>query len=364
MRKYIPFILLILAAASCKKESDNIVWQRTAGEGSAFFIGATADSGFIGCGRLSGNPYLVKFGSGRDIELEYYSQENGLFSSAWYDTSGIVAAGSKAGKMLLTRIDPAGTILWDTTITSDFYLDITSLVYEGNGSFLAVGSASPDSADVIYTGILFVRFDTAGQISYTMETTDFETGFTAAGKAIEDGSGNIYLPLTRKSGSLKPKAAIAKYNRNIQKLWETDLYNNTGFRAGCYAATTDAAGNVFVTGVTEASNMSGTLTNSYVASVSRLGEVQWKKYLENSNTGSSIILNGSGNVLMLNKNCFILRILNSADGSDDGIARMFAECDSYTTDAFGLDMDLRHDGTVLVAGTKAGNFWIAIKSVQ
>ena len=364
MKKLIPLSLLILLFFSCKKEGDNIIWERSIGQGNAFFIGLAQDSGILSCGMLSGNPYLVKFNKGRNFEVDYASGREGLFSSAWSDTSGFIAAGSSDGNMLITRIDRTGSMVWDTTITAGFYLDISSLVYEGSGIFLAVGSASPDSSDNGDTGILFVRFDITGQITKKMETTSTETGFVAANNASEDGSGNIYLPLTRKNGSLKPKATIAKYNKSIQKLWETELYNNPGFTAACYDAVPDGSGNVYVTGRMEASNMSGTLNNSYLVCLTRLGEVSWKKYLENSNSGSSVLLSESGGVIMLNRNCFIFRKANKNDGSDAGIIRMFSACDSYTTDAFGTDMDLNYDGNLLVAGSKGGNFYIALKSSQ
>ncbi|MCK7534771.1 MAG: hypothetical protein MZV63_29105 [Marinilabiliales bacterium] len=93
---------------------------------------------------------------------------------------------------------------------------------------------------------------------------------------------------------MKPKASVAKYNSNIQKLWETDLYNNPDFTAGCYDAIPDASGNVYVTGRMEAANASGTLNNSYLASLTRLGVINWKKYIENSNSGSALQLNATG----------------------------------------------------------------------
>jgi len=364
MKRLIPFFLIVFLFSSCNKEDDNIIWEKSMGPGNAFFIESAADSGIIACGQLSGAPYIVKFDIGKNKGPDYTSDRVGLFSSAWWDTSGFVAAGSSTGKMLLARIDRNGQKIWDTTLIAGFYLDITSLIDEGDGNFLAVGSASPDSAYNGDTGIMFVRFDTTGEIITKIETTADENGFVSASNASEDAGGNIYLPLTRKLGSLKPKASVAKYNRNIQKLWETDLYNNPNFTAGCYDAVPDASGNVFVTGRMEAANESGTLNNSYLASLTRLGEISWKKYIENSNSGSALQLNGTESVVMLNRNCFVIRKAFVNDGSDAGIVRMFSACDAYTTDAFGSDMSLSYDGNILAAGSVSGNFYLALKSSQ
>ncbi len=365
MKKLISLFSLAIVLFACKKEEDNgIIWEKSLGQGNAFFIETAQDSGIIGCGVISGKPYLVKFTKEKSIETEYASDRTGLFNSAWSDQSGYIAAGSSGGKMLLASIGNDGNKIWDTTIVASFYLDLTSLIDEGGGKFLAVGSASPDSSDNGDTEILFVRFNKSGQITENIETISTASRFMSACNAAADASGNIYLALTTKTGSQKPKAMIVKFNSSLQKLWETELYNNPDFTAACFDAAAEASGNIYVTGKTEASNISGTLNNSFLASVSRTGEVNWKKYMENSNAGSSVIINGSEEVFMLNRNCLIVRRTSSGDGTDTGIVRMYIECDSYTTDAFGYDMNLDQDGNILAAGSLGGNFYLALKSSQ
>ena len=350
---------------ACKKEEDNnIIWEKSPGEGNAYFVGSTADSGVLGCGKLAGKPYLVKFDKGKSIEADYTSERSGLFSCAWSDQSGYIAAGSTSGKMLLSGISIDGNKIWDTTINASFSIDITSLVYEGNGNFLAVGSASPDSSENGDTEILFVRFTRAGEIIYDEETISAAPSFISANNVAADASGNIYLALTKKTGSQKPRAMIVKYNNDLQKLWETELYNNPDFTAACYDAAVDGSGNIVVTGKTEASTLSGTLNNSFLASVSRTGGINWKRYMENSNSGSSVVVNGDEEIFMLNRNCFVIRKASSGDGSDTGIIRMYSQCDSYTTDSFGYDINLDHDGNILTAGSSGGNFYLALKSSQ
>jgi hypothetical protein len=359
MKKLIPLFVLSLLLYSCKKENDSNIWEKSFGEGNAFFIGATQDSCIISCGKLAGHPYLVKLKADKSVGITYTSGREGLFSSLWSDTAGFIAAGSSNGKMLIAGVDKSGYKLWDTVITAGFNLDITSLVDEGAGNFLAVGSASPDSADNGNTEILFVRFKKTGTIVKKQETTSVPLSFISAGNVSTDALGNVYLAITRKTGSQKPRAMVIKYNSDLMKLWETELYNNPDFTAFCLDVVSDGANYVYATGKTEAANMSGTLNNSFLASLSNTGAVNWKKYLENSNTGSSVILSGVDEIVILNRNCLVIRKASSGDGSETGTIRLYRSCDSYTTDAFGSDLNLDYGDNFLAAGSLAGNYYIA-----
>ena len=100
----------------------------------------------------------------RKLILEYKGESAGLFSSVWFDTSGYIAGGNSGGKMLLARLSPKGTKLWDKSFDAGFNVDYSKLFYTGSGTLLAIGTASPDSSGSGATGLLFVRFDTTGNI--------------------------------------------------------------------------------------------------------------------------------------------------------------------------------------------------------
>ena len=65
---------------------------------------------------------------------------------------------------------------------------------------------------------------------------------------------------------------------------------------------------------------------------------------------------------MLNMNCFILNIINPDDGSDAGRIKVLDVCDSNDSDALGMDLDQNFDGNMLLAGSKGGSFYMALKS--
>jgi len=348
--------------SSCKKSENDFIWEKSYGTGEALFLKTSSDSGFVACGQMNGKPYLIRLTKNRNISIDISEENPGLFSSVWFDTSGYVTGGNSAGKMLLMRHNPDGSKVWELSPDGGFKIDFTKLFYTGNGNLLAVGTASPDSTDSGATGLLFVRFDTTGQI--ITENKMSETTFISAKDATIDSEGNIFLALTRQSGSTKPKASVAKFNDLFQKLWETELYNNPGFGAASLAVIVDEPGNVYAAGKTELSTEEGTLNNSFMASLSSDGSIRWKKYLENSNSGLSLVFDDPGDLMMLNKNCYIINIANSDDGSEAGRIRMFSLCDSYSTDAFGSDICINYDENIIVAGSRGGNFYLALKSSQ
>lgn len=362
MKRVFPLIVVIVLLASCKKSESDFIWERSYGKGMALFVRTSSDSGLIACGEVTGKPYLIRLDNTRKLILEYKGEYAGLFSSVWFDTSGYIAGGNSGGKMSLVRLSPKGINLWDKSLDAGFNVDYSKLFYTGNGILLAIGTASPDSSGSGATGLLFVRFDTTGNIINVKKIT--ETDFVSANNAVVDNSGNVFLALTRKGVSSKTKASVAKYNDQLQKLWETDLFNNPGFGAASLAIRTDGSGNVFVAGKTELSSTSGVLNNSFLASLNPAGYVTWKRYLENSNEGSSIIFDGITNLMMLNKNCFIINILNPVDGTDAGRIRTLSLCSSENTDALGSDLDINYDKYVLIAGSRGGSFYLAMKSYK
>lgn len=353
--------MMLLFLFSCKKESDNIMWQRSMGKGNALFILSAPDSGIVACGEISGKPYLVKLSKEKTTELSFTSAAEGLFSSAWACDSFIISAGSTGGAMLISRIDDAGSQVWDTTLSTEagFEIGITNLI-TGGTNLIAVGSSDPDFTNVTSSGLLFVEFDTAGNVVNKVEIE--ETDFISSGDAAIDDHGNIYLALTRQSTGEKSRASVAKYNSMFQKLWEEELYNNVNFGAGCSGIAVAEPDSIYVTGRTEVNREEGTLDNSYVVSLSQSGIVGKKKYLENSNAGSDLVINDSGELLLLNRNCFIVTVIDPENAFDKSYIRMYSECDSYNTSAFGMNIDLHYDGNILTAGSKGGSFYLALKS--
>lgn len=363
MTRLLPVLLLLFLFLSCNKKSESdFIWEKTYGPGEALFMQPSSDSGFIACGKADGKPYFLRVSKERSIVFDFKADYPGLFSSAWFDTTGYFISGSSGGKMLLMGYSPGGEKVWENSLDAGFKVDFTNMFYTGNGNFLAIGTSDPDSSAYKSSGILFVIFNKSGQIITQKKIA--ETSFLSANKAIVDNNGNIFLALTRKTGNAKTKACVAKYDNTFQKLWETELYTNPEFGATSRSIISDGTGNIYVGGNTELPTKDGKSNNSFLASLSINGTIRWKKYLEASNKGSSLVFATSGNLMMLNRNCFIINITNPSDGSDAGRIQMLSVCNSDNTDAFGSDIGINFDKNILVAGSMGGSFYLALKSSQ
>lgn len=360
---FMILISLIMALYGCKKEDDNIIWEKSFVPGTALFLKSTPDSGIISCGRSDGSPYLILIDENKKTVFDYKADFGGVFSSAWAEKGTVIAAGSKNRKMYLSRMDQSGTIVWDTAFTTGYYIDRTSLCYLGDGEFFAVGSADPDSAQTGNSGLSLVWFDTTGSVSSSSEITE-DLFFIAASEAAYDVSGSIYFAVTRMSAGSKTKASVMRYDIVQEKaVWETELYNNPDFGAATLGITRDNSGRIYVSGRTELSVSSGIEDNAFVASLSSSGTILWKKYLEYSNSGTSVVLDESGDPVVLNRNCIIVNTINKDDGSTTGIIRTYRECDPGNTDAYGYYLGTDNGGNLIMAGSRGGRFYIALKSI-
>lgn len=335
------------------------------GTGNAYFVTSAPDSGIMACGEKSSLPFFVKFHSDKSIDIQYSYPDEGLFNSAWGDTSGFIVAGSTSGKLLLIRLGNHANLIWDTTISTTFRIDFTRLCYEENGQFIAIGTESADSASSSSAGLLFLRFDTAGNILMKKEVS--EEWFTAAGDAVTDGSGAIYLAVTTNGSGMKPRAAVAKYDPDFNLIWQTDLYNNPSYSSSGFGILI-SGDRIFATGKTEVVRDEGTLGNSFVASLSVSGVIRWKKYLEIYNSGMRMRISDSDILMLLNTNCFVIDLISNYASDTgynvDGLIRPFNACDSKSTDAIGSDFYNDHNGNIIASGSLGGNFYISIKSTS
>jgi hypothetical protein len=360
MNRILVILIVLLVLPGCRKSSSNLIWERSFGNGKALFVMETPDSGIISCGELAGNPYLVKLNKHKTKESYFTYGESGFLSSVWGGYNRYIAAGISKGKMLLTGLDNETNLKWDTTLSATFNLDNSLVCYLGNGEFVGIASASPDSVISVVTGLFCVWFDTTGTISAKKELK--ESSFFSANKAVTDNSGNIYIAASRKTAGSEVRSTVIKYNSQMQKLWETELYNNPSFAASTYGIALDKTGNLFVSGKTKIATPKETIVSTVAASLTSNGVVRWKKYLEVDNEGSSVILDGSGQVFVLNKNCYVISILSPVDGFSNGIIRTFDVCDSKSTNSYANDFTFNYDGNIVAAGERNGGFYTVMKS--
>jgi len=361
MKKSAFILLVVLTFLSCRKDDPDFLWEKTFGKGIAYQVIPTADSGLVVCGVENDKPFVAGFSVQREVRMTYAYESNGLFSSVWYDTTGYIAAGCSAGKLLIAAISTSGILKWDTLITSPFGIGRAYINYSGYGEMLVTGTPDPDTTLAGASGLLFVRIDTTGDILEFKQID--EEKYVAAGGAFESAGGFIYLPLTRKPEFTQTKASVACFNSSFQKIWETELYNNPDFGASALAITADeSSGNIYSSGMTRVTRSEGTVDNSFISCLSSTGSVRWKKYTEIGNSSTDIII-GDETIYALNRKCLSVNKVAMADGEDEGIIRLIDACESSTTTLFGNSISFNYDGNLIVAGARNGNFYIALEQL-
>jgi len=360
MQKSFSLFLIVLFLASCNKVRDNIIWERYFGEGEAYSVNPAGDTGIVCSGTVSGKPYLVFLDMNHNKHFEYNPDITGSFTSAIAGNESVIAAGSTEGKLLIVSVDFNGSAAWDTILSFSFSIEKVSLCKKDENTFLAVGSRDSDSISAGNYGVTFLSFSEKGEILAQEESLFYS--FFAVSDAATDNSGNLLLALTRIGSEGRMKALVAKYDERLTKIWEQELYNNPEFSASSLAITPDNDGNVFISGYTEFPAASGAKRNSFVASVNSSGMVRWKKYLEYSNAGTSLLFDRSGRFFVLNRECLILNLINPEDGSINGILRTYASCDPSYDRASGNCLTMGYENILIIGGKKNGSFYIAAKS--
>ena len=361
MRKYLVILIVPLLVFSCKKSSDTIVWEKSYGPGKAAFIKNTGDTGYVSCGENGGRQYLLFTDPKGNKKSEYKSEHQGILTSAYAGNGFFITAGSSGGQLTISRIDTSG-LAWDTVLVSSFPVEYAVLCHLGDDSFLAIGSANPDSSFKVNTGLCFLWFDKDGNITMKRDTV-FSGSYVAVRSAVEDNSGNFYMALTRNGNSGKLKASVSKFNSDLERIWEKELYNNPAYGAASLSIALDDGNNPVIAGRTEMQVSTGIQNNTFVSRYFKTGDSIQKSYLEYANSGSSVIRDEAGQFTVLNSGCLIMNTLDNRM-KVTGFIRTFSSCDSKTTNIFGYSMDVTGDGNLIIAGSKGSNYYIAEKSAS
>ncbi|MEZ5000817.1 MAG: hypothetical protein R2727_09340 [Bacteroidales bacterium] len=159
----------------------------------------------------------------------------------------------------------------------------------------------------------------------------------------------------------KTKASVARVTGTGAKIWETELYNNPSFGAASIEIVAGDGGELYVTGMTELNFDDQLLMNSWIAALSSGGNVLWKDYLENSNSGEEVAFDGFSGLLVMNMNCGTINYISLPDGMITDRIRVYDVCDPYDTGALLRSMAVNPQGDYFMAGARSGNFYYALR---
>lgn len=351
-----------LALSACNREGDDFLWEYTGGTGIAYFISATSDSGFVSAGTQGGKPFLMRSNRKGSKLFTYSPATSGSYRSVFSDTAFYIAAGEKGNSLFITMLDSEGSLVWEQTVESEVPVSEVFLFRgEADGEMMVLCGSGPDDTADIASGLLLVKFDTTGEVSSSTVRTEPDL-FRLSG-AVSHADGGFIIAVTKAIATAKSKGVVMKINGSLQTVWERELSNNPSYSAASLDICEAMSEGYVVSGRTELSFEGTLLMNSFMAAISPSGETLWKKYPENSNEGVALEYGGEGLVTMLNRNCFLVTTLSLTDGSDYSRLRVYNACDSYDTEAHAADFTANYAGNLLLAGTRSGKYYLALKPV-
>ena len=355
--------LVLLSLFSCKKDEAEFIIEKTFGAGSAYDTEIASDSSFLIAGQSDLKPIFIKTGTGSSIDINYSPDYQGCYTeiiesfSASPVSNGYLLAGYSDGDILLASIDGEGAEQWDTIIAVGPDVRTTQVCRYYEDTYMLVASDSPDSLNS--STYIAALFDINGNI---LQINEVNPGFNPSLTDMVILSPNdIYVSLTKKLAGNNSKASVARLTDEGSFIWETELINNRDYIAGSLTIEEDG-GYLYIGGRTEYTGTTGEVCNSFVASVSTGGMLNWKIYTENSNLGTDLDFNSAMNLLILNQNCLILSWISLPDGESNKQIRVLDVCDSYDTKILGKSLSLTPDDNFLIAGSKDGKFYYALRS--
>jgi hypothetical protein len=271
------------------------------------------------------------------------------------DTSGVTLAGASGGRLVVTRLSSRFNHLWSQTYDLSSVVETASIARWDDDSFLVVAGGNVDS--LRYNSFVILLIDNDGEVLSVAEPS---RGYSFAVNDIVIAGNNEFITgMTRKIGGDRSQAVIARFDISGNLIWEKELYNNPDFGASVISLTRGSDGIIYAAGRTELPDGEDIFTTSWVASFTETGELLWKSYLENSNSGEDIMINSTGQLMVLNRNCGIINYISLPDGTVVDRLRLYDACDPSEDEIELSSLNLLPGGEYLVTGRRSGKFYYA-----
>lgn len=195
--------------------------------------------------------------------------------------------------MVVLKYSPSGAQLWASLYNGS-----------GNGNDIANSLEVDPSGNVYVTGsgletetgtfdYVTLKYNSSGVREWVSKYSGTSTGIDIANDLVLDNSGNVYI--TGSSYSIFYDFATIKYNNAGQEQWVSRYNGVTNGNDNANSIQLDAAGNVFVAGV---SRISGSFTDYAIIKYDNSGIRQWLRTYngagnqQDSITSSALDING------------------------------------------------------------------------
>jgi len=426
-KKVITFLAALVISANSFAQAPNCIWAKAAG-GTYYDYGYSVATD--ACGNVyvtgsfssptitfgtttltnagSGNIFIAKYdaagtvlwakregGTSDDVGLSVATDASGNVYVTGYFTSSTITfgtttltnAGGGSNDMFIVKYDAAGNVLWAKREGGTSHEIGFSVTTDASGNVYVTGefiSATITFGTTTLTNagggdIFIAKYDAAGTVLWAKRAAGTDYEFCKS--VTTDASGNVYVTGEFRSPTItfgtttlinagNSNIFIAKYDAAGTVLWAKGAGSNND--NDCRIVTTDASGNVYVTGVFTSPTITfgtTTLTNAgsadmFIAKYDDAGTVLWAKRAggADSDYGYSVATDASGNVFVTGSFLsstitFGTTTLTNAGSDDIFIAKydsagtiIWAKRAGGTNDDYGISVTTDASGNVYVTG--------------
>jgi hypothetical protein len=302
MKKIYTIIMSFVVSANTFAQAPNCQWATTAG-------GTGGERGYSVTTDASGNVYVTGYFGG----------------TITFGTTPLTSVGSD--DIFIAKYDAAGTVLWATSAGGNSTVNGYSVATDTSGNVYVTGYfygptitfGTTTLTNVGGPDVFIAKYDAAGTVLWATSATS--AGNSYGNSVATDASGNVYVTGYFESPTItfgtttltntsplgnSEDIFIAKYDAAGTVLWAKRASGNNSERG--YSVTTDASGNVYVTGYFYSPTITfgtTTLTNSgsidndiFIVKYDAAGTVLWATSAGGNSTdnGYSVATDTSGNV--------------------------------------------------------------------
>ncbi len=244
-------------------------------------LAATLDGGFIACGDFGfynpdGVPqgYLVRTDqNGIKIWEQAYDSTGSLFEVIQFDDSTFVAAGKRNNKAWVLGVDAWGNELWNAILpnsnTGSRYTDLKQL---SDSTFLAAGNQTQAGCNC--EKVLLTRYDKAGNLLWSNIFGGSGSFYVEGLEVTTDG---YYLVTGWRIGPGGAAAFLIKIDENGNLIWHEDILDDPNSIDISYDVIQTADNNYLLTGQTDTST---SVANPimFVLKTDQNGTILWEYY--------------------------------------------------------------------------------------
>ena len=257
-------------------------------QGNIYIIGADGNNG---------SPYLVKYDQAGNIVWQkqftdvsnYYKTGDAVATDSSDNVYCIVGTDDSVNLFSIFKFDSSGNLIWSKDINSADYHVGMDIIVDGSSNIFVSGFINPGGPDLA----LLMKFNSSGSLLWQKTLA---TGNGYASGVTVDSSGNSYIVSSCSPEDENERIVVVKYDSSGNVVWQKPFAAGAMFeQVGEGQITVDNSGNVYLTG--RANGLGDNYI--YVLKLDSSGTIVWQTNIDGTSSNDQsygIVLDLLGNI--------------------------------------------------------------------